>query len=149
MKDKRKTIVLENLSQHLASIVSLFVQQRQDMITNSNRAQYGRHVQNYLSYSKPYTKRINNLTMPNGFQPPKFQQFVGKGNLKEHIAHFIETYENVGTRGDLLVKQFVRTLKENAFNWYVGLKSKTIDSWDQFEREFLSLFQHKVYRQHD
>ncbi|KAA0032650.1 retrotransposon gag protein [Cucumis melo var. makuwa] len=54
--------------------------------------------------------------MPNGYQPPKFQQFDGKGNLKQHVAHFIETCETSGTRGDLLVKQLVRTLKGNAFD---------------------------------
>ncbi|KAA0042105.1 retrotransposon gag protein [Cucumis melo var. makuwa] len=32
--------------------------------------------------------------MPLGYQPPKFQQFDGKGNPKQHIAHFVETCEN-------------------------------------------------------
>ncbi|TYK18366.1 ty3-gypsy retrotransposon protein [Cucumis melo var. makuwa] len=30
--------------------------------------------------------------MPHGYQPPKFQQFDGKGNPKQHITHFVETY---------------------------------------------------------
>ena len=42
--------------------------------------------------------------MPNGYQPPKFLQFDGKGNPKQHIAHFVETYENARTQGGLLVK---------------------------------------------
>ncbi|KAA0042375.1 retrotransposon gag protein [Cucumis melo var. makuwa] len=50
------------------------------------------------------------------YQPPKFQQFDGKGNPKQHIIHFIETCENTGSRGDQLVRQFVRSLKGNAFN---------------------------------
>ncbi|PHT42111.1 Long chain acyl-CoA synthetase 4 [Capsicum baccatum] len=33
-------------------------------------------------YAKPYTARIDNLKMPAGYQPPKFQQFEGKGNPK-------------------------------------------------------------------
>ncbi|KAL4649813.1 hypothetical protein ACB092_01G041900 [Castanea dentata] len=59
-----------------------------------------------LIYSKPYTKRINNMRMPNGYQPPKFLQFDGKRNPKQHVAHFVETCENVGTQGGLFVKQF-------------------------------------------
>ena len=86
------------------------------MIANSIKAQYGEPSQTSLLYSRPYTKKIDNLRMPNEYQSPKFQQFDGKGNSKQHVAHFIETCENVGTRGDLLVKQFVRTLKENAFD---------------------------------
>ena len=32
-------------------------------------------------------------------------QFDGKGNPKQHITHFIETCNNVGMKGDYLVKQ--------------------------------------------
>ena len=57
-------------------------------------------------YSKPYTKRIDALRMPQGFQPPKFHQFDGKENPKQHILHFIETCNNAGTSGDLLVLSY-------------------------------------------
>ncbi|KAK4406219.1 hypothetical protein Sango_0628400 [Sesamum angolense] len=56
--------------------------------------------------------------MPMGYQPPKFHQFDGKGNPKQHVAHFLETCNNAGTYGDHLVKQFVRSLKYNAFDWW-------------------------------
>ncbi|CAL9004722.1 unnamed protein product [Prunus brigantina] len=113
---------------------------KKDMITNTIRVQYGAPSRDTLMYSKPYTRRIDNLRMPTGYQPPKFQQFDGKGNPKQHIAHFIETCNNAGTEGDHLVKQFVRSLKGNAFDWYVDLESESLDSWDQMEREFLNRF---------
>ena len=69
------------------------------------------------------------MRMPNGYQPPKFLQFDGKGNLKQHIAHFIETYKNAGTQGSLLVKQFFHSLKGNAFDWYTNLEPESIDNW--------------------
>ncbi|PIN26509.1 hypothetical protein CDL12_00732 [Handroanthus impetiginosus] len=122
------------------SIATLSVQQLQDMITNTIRAQYGGPSQSSLVYSKLYTKRIDALSMPVGYQPPKLQQFDGKGNPKEHVAHFVETCNNAGTYGDLLVKQFVRSLKGNAFDWYVDLEPESIDSWDEMEREFLNRF---------
>ncbi|KAA0032809.1 ty3-gypsy retrotransposon protein [Cucumis melo var. makuwa] len=53
------------------------VQQLQDMIANSIRAQYGGPPQTTFMYSKSYTKRINNLRMLLGYQPSKFQQFDG------------------------------------------------------------------------
>ncbi|KAA0047150.1 ty3-gypsy retrotransposon protein [Cucumis melo var. makuwa] len=67
-----------------------------DMIANSIRAQYGGPPQTSVMYSKSYTKRIDSLRMPLGYQPPKFQQFDGKGNPKQHIAHFVKTCENAG-----------------------------------------------------
>ena len=80
------------------------------------------------------------MRMPNGYQPPKFLQFDGRGNPKQHIAHFIETCENAETQGSLLVKQFVRSLKGNAFDQYIDLEPESIDSWEQLEREFLDQF---------
>ena len=125
---------------HSTSMASMSVQQLQDMITNTIRAQYGGSSTSSLTYSKPYTKRIDNMRMPNGYQPPKFLQFDGKGNPKQHIAYFVETCENAGTQGGLLVKQFVHSLKGNAFDWYTDLQSESIDSWEQLEREFLNRF---------
>ncbi|KAL0308745.1 UNVERIFIED_CONTAM: hypothetical protein Sradi_5816800 [Sesamum radiatum] len=93
-----------------------------------------------LTYSKQYTPRIDGLKMPMGYQPPKFQQFDGKGNPKQHVAHLVETCNNAGTYGDHLVKQFVRSLKGNAFDWYTDLEAGSIDGWEQLEQEFLNRF---------
>ena len=102
--DKGKTLQ-ESQPQNLTSIASLSIQQLQEMIANTIKTQYGGPAQTLSLYSKPYKKRIDNLRMPNnGYQPPKFQQFDGKGNPRQHVAHFIETCETFGTRGDLLVK---------------------------------------------
>ena len=105
-----RTMQVEKQTTKSASVASLFVQQLQDMITNTIRAQYGGPSQSTLMYSKPYTKRIDNLHMPVSYQPLKFQSFEGKKNPKQHVAHFVETCNNAGTNGDLLVKQFVRSL---------------------------------------
>ncbi|TYK08171.1 ty3-gypsy retrotransposon protein [Cucumis melo var. makuwa] len=114
--DKGKNVVQENKPQQQSiSVASLSVQQLQDIIANSIRAQYGGPLQTSFMYSKPYTKRIDNLRMPLGYQPLKFQKFDGKGNPKQHIAHFVETCENAGSRGGQLVRQFIRSLKESAF----------------------------------
>ncbi|KAA0064054.1 ty3-gypsy retrotransposon protein [Cucumis melo var. makuwa] len=69
--------------------------------------------------------------MPPGYQPLKFQWFDGKGNPKQHVAHFIETCETADTRGDLLAQQFVRTLK-GGMHWglqYIlqGIKPRTFE----------------------
>ncbi|KAL0458502.1 UNVERIFIED_CONTAM: hypothetical protein Slati_0477400 [Sesamum latifolium] len=128
-------------SSHFAtSIAALSIQQLQEMIANTIKVQYGESAQNSSAYSNPYSKRIDALRMPIGYQPPKLQQFDGKGNPKQHITHFIETCNNAGTDGDLLVKQFVWSLNVNAFDWYVDLEPESIDSWDKMETEFLNRF---------
>ncbi|KAA0055194.1 retrotransposon gag protein [Cucumis melo var. makuwa] len=64
----------------------------------------------------------------------------GKGNPKQNIAHFVKTCENTKSRGDQLVRQFVGSLKGNAFKWYTDLEPEVIDSWEQLEKEFLNHF---------
>ncbi|KAM1005579.1 hypothetical protein ACFX1T_002459 [Malus domestica] len=107
---------------------SLSIRQLQEMITNTNKAQYEGSLQTSLFYSKPYSKKIDALKMPRGYQPPKFMQFDGKGNPKQHVAHFVETCNNAGTEGDYLAKQFVRSLKGNAFEWYTELEPKSLNN---------------------
>ena len=85
-------------------MASISVQQLQDMITNTIRAQYGGSSTSSLMYLKPYIKHIDNMRMPNR-------------NPKQHVTHFVETCENAGTQGGLFVKQFVYSLKGNAFDW--------------------------------
>ncbi|KAA0033675.1 ty3-gypsy retrotransposon protein [Cucumis melo var. makuwa] len=129
---------IASLKDHIESRVLL--NQLQEMIANSIKTQYGRPAQTFSLYSKPYTKRIDNLKMSNEYQPPKFQQFDGKGNSKQHVAHFIKTCETAGTRGGLFVKQFIQNLKRNTFDWYIDLEPKSIDSWEQLERNFFNRF---------
>ena len=38
------------------------------------------------------------------------------------------------------MKQFVRSLRGNAFDWYTDLEHKSINSWEQLKREFLDRF---------
>ncbi|KAL0462700.1 UNVERIFIED_CONTAM: hypothetical protein Slati_0157600 [Sesamum latifolium] len=116
------------------------VDQLKEFIMGTIQNKFGGNSKSSMTYIKPYTQRIDNLKMTVGYQPPKFQQFEGKGNPKQHVAHFNETCNNAGTYGDHLVKQFVQSLKENAFDGYTDLEASSIDSWEQLEQEFLNRF---------
>ncbi|KAL0314526.1 UNVERIFIED_CONTAM: hypothetical protein Sangu_2297000 [Sesamum angustifolium] len=113
------------------------VDQLKEFIEGTIKSKIEGSSKSSITYSKPYTPRIDSLKMPMGYQPPKFQQFDGKGNPKQHVAHLVETCNNVGTYGDHLVKQFIRLLKGNAFDWYTDLEAGSIDGWEQLEQEFL------------
>ncbi|XP_057806878.1 uncharacterized protein LOC131021637 [Salvia miltiorrhiza] len=118
----------------------IHINQLKDFIMGTVKDKFEGTSKSAWTYSKPYTTRIDSLKMPIGYQPPKFQQFDGKGNPKQHVAHFMETCNDAGTYGDYLVKQFVRSLKDNAFDWYVNLEPNSIDSWGQMQKEFLNRF---------
>ncbi|KAG9458357.1 hypothetical protein H6P81_002865 [Aristolochia fimbriata] len=112
----------------------------QEMISNAVDQKVQAEGVRSQAYTRPYSRRIQSIHMPTSYHPPKFQQFSGDGNPKQHVAHFIETCNNAGTDGDLLVKQFGRSLKGNAFDWFIELPAESIDSWEQLENEFLSRF---------
>ena len=78
--------------------------------------------------------------MPMSYQPRKFQLFNRKGNSKQHVTHIVETCNNAGINGDLLVKQFVHSLQRNTFDWYIDLAPEYIDSWDQMEWNSSNVF---------
>ncbi|KAM1845263.1 hypothetical protein ACFX13_019585 [Malus domestica] len=90
--------------QAMAFMGSLSIQQLQEMIASTIKAQYEGSSHDSVLYSKPYSKKIDVLKMLRGYQPPKFMQFDGKGNPKQHVAHFIKTCNNAGIEGDYLVK---------------------------------------------
>ncbi|KAA0040174.1 ty3-gypsy retrotransposon protein [Cucumis melo var. makuwa] len=81
-RDHEITALREQMQTRETAKSNSCFQQLQNMIANSIRAQYGRLPQTSFRYSESYTKRIDNLRMPLGYQPPKFQQFDGKGNPK-------------------------------------------------------------------
>ncbi|KAL0416490.1 UNVERIFIED_CONTAM: hypothetical protein Slati_3480900 [Sesamum latifolium] len=80
------------------------VDQLREFIEGTIRSKIEGSAKSSLTYSKPYTPRIDSLKIPMGYQPPKFQQFDGKGNPMQYVAHFIETCNNAGTYGNHLVK---------------------------------------------
>ncbi|KAM2177290.1 hypothetical protein ACFX1Q_036503 [Malus domestica] len=100
----KKIDVKLELDQAAALMGSLSIQQLQEMITNTIKAQYAGSSHASTLYSKPYSRKIDALKMPMGYQPPKFMQFDRNGNPKQHVAHFVETCNNAGTDGDYLAK---------------------------------------------
>ncbi|KAK4394452.1 hypothetical protein Sango_1599500 [Sesamum angolense] len=114
--------------------------QLKEFIEGTIRSKIEGSSRSSLTYSKSYTLRIYSLKIPMSYQSPKFQQFDGKDDPKQHVAHFVETCNNAGTYDDHLVKQFVRLLKSNAFYWYSDLEAHSIDGWEQLEQKFLNRF---------
>ncbi|KAK4406608.1 hypothetical protein Sango_0667300 [Sesamum angolense] len=73
------------------------VDQLKEFIMGTIKNKLGGSSKSSMTYTKPYTQRIDNLKMSFGYQPPKFQQFDSNGNPKQHMAHFTGTCENAGT----------------------------------------------------
>ncbi|KAL0439218.1 UNVERIFIED_CONTAM: hypothetical protein Slati_2404800 [Sesamum latifolium] len=69
---------------------SILVDQLKEFIEGIIKSKIEGSSKSFVTYSKPDTQRIVNMKMPVGYQPSKFQQFDGKGNPKQHVAHFVK-----------------------------------------------------------
>lgn len=89
------------------------------MIANEVKSQLPGSSSSGFRYTRPYSKKgltafacvkvinlqnVNSLTL----------------RLKQHIAYFVKTYNNAGTEGELLVKQYVHSLKGITFDCYTN-----------------------------
>ena len=66
---------------------SISSSQLKEFIKGAIKDQMGSGSQSSIACAKSYTQRIDLMRMPKNYQPPKFQQFDGKGNSRQHVAH--------------------------------------------------------------
>ena len=137
-KDVSKSHLMKKLSVSLDG--TIHVDTLKEFIESTIKDKVDRATKTFNGYAKPYTTGVYDLKIRDGYQSPKFQQFIGKGNHKQHIGHFVEMCNDVGTIGDLLVKQFFRSLKGNVFDWYADFEPSSIDSLEQLVQEFFNHF---------
>jgi len=57
---------------HVKSSGLMIVEQIQNLIANAVKEHLGEGLRRTWLYTKPHTKRIDALCMPNGYQPPNF-----------------------------------------------------------------------------
>lgn len=81
---------------HLSAGGLILIDQLENFIIKVFKDKFESSSKFSATYAKLYTQRIDNLKMPEGYQPSKLQQFDGKGNIKTHIEHFIKTCNDVG-----------------------------------------------------
>ncbi|KAL2533131.1 Uncharacterized protein Adt_06482 [Abeliophyllum distichum] len=76
------------------SVGSLSVQQLQHMIADIIRAQYGGSPQSSPVYAKPYSRWIEEMRMPLGYQPLKCYMnpiFISSGKSRSNVSMERET----------------------------------------------------------
>ncbi|KAM0851209.1 hypothetical protein ACQ4PT_052578 [Festuca glaucescens] len=77
---------------------------------------------------KPYEAWHDRVSFPAGWHPPKFRQFDGTGNAREHLAYFEAACGDTANSSSLLLRQFSGSLIGPAFHWYSRLPVGAIGS---------------------
>lgn len=72
------------------------------------------------------------------FKQPNQQSFDGRGAPRQHICNFKAFTGGIAGNDALMIRLFVSTLCETAFDWYARLPAGTINSWADEEEKFLT-----------
>jgi hypothetical protein len=92
---------------------------------------------------KPYEAWHDLVSFPAGWHPPKFRQFDGRGDAREHLAYFEAACGDTTNSSSFLLRQFSGSLTGPAFHWYSRLPVGSISSWagmkEVFKRHFIAM----------
>ncbi|KAM0923781.1 hypothetical protein ACQ4PT_005306 [Festuca glaucescens] len=77
------------------------------------------------------------------WHPPKFRQFDGTGDAREHLAYFEAACGDTANSSSLLLRQFSGSLTGPAFHWYSRLPVGSIGNWagmkEVFKKHFVAM----------
>lgn len=92
---------------------------------------------------KPYEAWHDLVPFPSGWHPPKFRQFDGTGDAREHLAYFEAACGDTANNPSLLLRQFSGSLTGPAFHWYSRLPIGSISNWagmkEVFKKHFVAM----------
>ncbi|KAM0901363.1 hypothetical protein ACQ4PT_020050 [Festuca glaucescens] len=92
---------------------------------------------------KPYEAWHDRVSFPAGWHPPKFRQFDGTSDAREHLAYFEAACGDTANSSSLLLRQFSGSLTGPAFHWYSRLPVGAIGSWagmkEVFKKHFVAM----------
>ena len=137
--DKEETPVggvPQNIKQRfitMAEVATLLIQER---ARTPNERFYARRPPYPLRVlSKPYLER---------YEPCAFAQYDGKkGSAVEHVSKFIDTLGPYAVDKDLCLREFSKSLCDQAYTWYIGLKPGSIPTWDDMVDVFCTKYFHE------
>ena len=60
----------------------------------------------------------------------------------EHVSKFIDTLDPYAIDEDLCLQEFSKSLCDRAYTWYIGLKLRSIPTWDDMVDVFCTKYFH-------
>ncbi|KAK4390145.1 hypothetical protein Sango_2077800 [Sesamum angolense] len=90
--DKREKSSIKELQFSSEGLIA--VDQLKKFIRQTIKDKLDGSLKSSITYTDPYTQRIDDLKMLVDYQPLNFQYFDGKDNSKQYVAHFIVMCNN-------------------------------------------------------
>ena len=88
----------------------------------------------------PFTRNIENVSLPRQFHQPMFTIYNGRTDPVEHVSHFNQRVAVHSKNEALICKVFPSSLGPVAMRWFNGLRTNSIDSFRKLTRAFDARF---------
>jgi hypothetical protein len=88
----------------------------------------------------PFTERVKAYPIPDKFKMPRIEKYDGSGDPQAHLEAFRESIILHGTPDEIACRAFPLTLKGVAKDWFTGLPSKSVGTFKELGRLFLTQF---------
>ena len=88
----------------------------------------------------PFTRNIENVSLPRQFHQPMFTIYNGRTDPVEHVSHFNQRVAIHSKNEALICKVFPSSLGPVAMRWFNGLRTNSIDSFRKLTRAFDARF---------
>jgi len=93
-----------------------------------------------VEMTRSYLLEWDSVPYPPKFKPPTLHTYDGKSSRNQHIYYFRSQTGNVIDNDAIMVRLFIGTLKEVAFDWFKSRPSGSINSWTDLETRFIFWF---------
>jgi hypothetical protein len=90
--------------------------------------------------SLPFTERVKAYPMPDKFKMPWIEKYDGSEDPQDHLEAFREHLILHGTPDEIACRAFPLTLKGVAKDWFTGLPPKSVGTFKELGRLFLTQF---------
>jgi hypothetical protein len=90
--------------------------------------------------SLPFTEQVKAYPMPDKFKMPRIEKYDGSGDPQDHLEAFREHLVLHGTPDEIACRAFPLTLKGVAKEWFTGLPPKSVGTFKELGRLFLTQF---------
>ena len=98
----------------------------------------------FYARKPPYPLQMLSKPYPKRYEPRAFAQYDGrKGSAVEHVSKFIDTLRPYAADKDLCLREFSKSLYDQAYTWYISLKLGLIPTWDDMVHVFCTKYFHR------
>ncbi|KAL2541173.1 Retrotrans gag domain-containing protein [Abeliophyllum distichum] len=128
----------------LVEIPSLSLEQRLEEMMGRKIAEAmsnkSNRQQSMVLEEDPFLLEVMAVPLPRDFKQPKIEKYVGSSDHVDHLRSFVDLMRLQATPDAIMCRTFLPTLRREARDWVATLSPKSIRTFDEFSKSFVTHF---------